>query len=54
MVVVRAAPTEWTLDVRGAAGPVVGVLAGLPVRDLSIDPFRLEDYIAQFYNGAPR
>ena len=54
VVVVRAAPTEWTLDVRGAAGPVVGVLAGLPVRDLSIDPFRLEDYIAQFYNGAPR
>jgi ABC-2 type transport system ATP-binding protein len=54
MTVVRATPTEWLLDVRGAAGPVVAILARLPVRDLSIDPFKLEDYIAQFYNGAPR
>jgi ABC-2 type transport system ATP-binding protein len=54
VTIVRAAPAEWVLDVRGAAGPVVAALAGLPVRDVSIDPFRLEDYIAQFYNGAPR
>src|SRR5687768_6807446 len=45
MTVVRATPAEWILDVRGAAGPVVAVLAGLPVRDLSIDPFSLEHYI---------
>jgi hypothetical protein len=24
------------------------------VRDLTIDPFKLEDYVAQFYSGAPR
>jgi ABC-2 type transport system ATP-binding protein len=52
--VVRAEPTEWVLDVQGPAGPMVAALAGLPVRDLSVDPFKLEDYIAQFYNGAPR
>jgi len=54
MTVIRATATEWILDVRGAAGPVIAMLAGLPVRDLSIDPFKLEDYIAQFYNGASR
>jgi ABC-2 type transport system ATP-binding protein len=54
MTVVRATPTEWALDVRGPAGPVVSALAGLPVRDLAIDPFKLEDYIARFYSGAPR
>jgi ABC-2 type transport system ATP-binding protein len=54
MTVVRVTPTDWILDVRGPAGPVVAALAGLPVRDLAIDPFKLEDYIAQFYNGGAR
>jgi ABC-2 type transport system ATP-binding protein len=50
--VARLAPTEWILDVRGAVGPVVAALSGLPVRDLAVDPFKLEDYIAQFYSDA--
>ena len=54
MTVIRAADTEWILEIRGAAGPVIAALAGLPVRDVAIDPFKLEDYVAQFYNGAPR
>jgi hypothetical protein len=41
--------TQWVLDVRGPVGPLVAALAGLPVHDLVVDPFRLEDYIAQFY-----
>ena len=41
--------TQWVLDVRGPVGPFVAALAGLPVHDLVVDPFRLEDYIAQFY-----
>jgi ABC-2 type transport system ATP-binding protein len=48
------APSQWVLDVRGPIGPLVGALAPLPVHDLVIDPFRLEDYIAQFYSGAAR
>jgi ABC-2 type transport system ATP-binding protein len=44
-----AAATEWVVDVRGPIGPLVGALAGLPVHDFVVDPFRLEDYIAQFY-----
>jgi len=54
MTIVRASPSDWVLDVRGPAGPLIAMLAGLPVRDLAIDPFKLEDYIAQFYNGGAR
>lgn len=50
----RAAATEWMLDVRGPVGPLVGALAGLPVHDLVVDPFRLEDYLSQFYGGESR
>jgi ABC-2 type transport system ATP-binding protein len=52
--VVRVLPEEWILEVRGPVGPVVASLAGLPVRDLAVDPFKLEDYIAQFYGGEAR
>jgi ABC-2 type transport system ATP-binding protein len=45
-------PTRWTLDVRGPLGPVVDRLAGLPVLDVQVEPFRLEDYVAQFYANA--
>ena len=41
--------SQWVLDVRGPIGPLVGALAGLPLHDLVVEPFRLEDYIAQFY-----
>ena len=50
----RAAATEWILDVRGPVGPLLAALAGLPVHDLVVDPFRLEDYISQFYGGESR
>jgi ABC-2 type transport system ATP-binding protein len=44
-----ASATEWVLDVRGPLGPLIEFLGGRPVRDLKVDPFRLEDYLAQFY-----
>jgi ABC-2 type transport system ATP-binding protein len=46
--------TQWVLEVRGPVGPLVAALAGLPVHDLVVDPFKLEDYIASFYGGDPR
>jgi ABC-type multidrug transport system ATPase subunit len=49
-----ATATEWVLDVRGPIGSVIALLAGLPVHDLLVDPFRLEDYISQFYGGEAR
>jgi ABC-2 type transport system ATP-binding protein len=49
-----ATATQWVLDVRGPIGSLIASLAGLPVHDLVVDPFRLEDYISQFYGGEAR
>jgi ABC-2 type transport system ATP-binding protein len=49
-----ATATQWVLDVRGPIGSLIASLAGLPVHDLVVDPFRLEDYISQFYGGETR
>jgi ABC-2 type transport system ATP-binding protein len=46
--------TEWSVDVRGPAGAVLSLAAGLPIHDVVIEPFRLEDYIAQFYGERAR
>jgi ABC-2 type transport system ATP-binding protein len=40
---------EWVLEVEGPLGPLVRMLAALPVRDLQVAPFRLDSYIASFY-----
>src|SRR5262249_5186942 len=42
-------PPRWELDVRGPLGPLVEQLAGLPVLDMQVEPFKLEDYVARFY-----
>lgn len=53
-IVRERAPTRWVLDVQGPAGPLIARLAGLPVLDVQMDAFRLEDYVAQFYAGEAR
>jgi ABC-2 type transport system ATP-binding protein len=40
---------QWTLEVSEPLGPLLQALAVLPVHDVHIEPFRLEDYIAGFY-----
>jgi len=47
-------PTSWELDVQGPLGPLVQAVARLPVLDVAVTPFTLEDYISKFYAGAPR
>jgi ABC-2 type transport system ATP-binding protein len=49
VVIREQAPTEWVLDVRGPLGPLVEHLAGLPLLDMQVEPFKLENYVAQFY-----
>jgi ABC-2 type transport system ATP-binding protein len=39
----------WQLDVRGPLGRLVERLAGLPIDDIRVDPFSLEDYVLRFY-----
>jgi ABC-type multidrug transport system ATPase subunit len=47
--VVASAPTQWVVEVQGPAGPVLQALAQLPVHDVEIDPFRLEDFVVRYY-----
>lgn len=42
-------PREWKFEVSGPLGPLLHALSSLPVHDLHIESFRLEDYIAGFY-----
>jgi beta-exotoxin I transport system ATP-binding protein len=41
--------TQWVLDVQGPLGPVVQALATLPVHDIEVEAFKLEDYVTRFY-----
>jgi ABC-2 type transport system ATP-binding protein len=40
---------RWVLAMRGPTGPLVESLSNLPVHDLEIEPFKLEDYVARHY-----
>jgi ABC-2 type transport system ATP-binding protein len=42
---------QWILSVRGPLGPVVQALANYPIHDISVDPFKLEEYVAQHYTA---
>ncbi len=39
----------WTLEVRGPLGPLVTAVQGLPVDDVRVEPFTLDDYVRGFY-----
>jgi hypothetical protein len=50
VTLLSASPTRWELDVQGPLGPVVRALGSLPVHDVEIESFKLEDYVARFYS----
>jgi hypothetical protein len=35
--------------VRGPLGPIVQALAAYPIHDITVEPFKLEDYVARHY-----
>ena len=41
--------TACVFEVRGPLGPLLQALAAYPIHDVHEEPFRLEDYIVQFY-----
>jgi beta-exotoxin I transport system ATP-binding protein len=41
-------------DVRGPLGPLLASLEGRAIHDVTVEPFRLEDYVAQFYGDSAR
>ena len=51
--VVDTQPRLWTLHARGALGPLVRVLAGLPVKDIDVREPKLEDILIRYYRDAP-
>jgi ABC-2 type transport system ATP-binding protein len=51
-VLVQCEPKRWVLEIRGPLGPIVSALAGLPVMDLTVKPFTLQDYILEHYADA--
>jgi ABC-2 type transport system ATP-binding protein len=42
---------SWVLDVRGPLGPLLAAMRDLPVLDVRITPFGLEQYVLKFYAG---
>jgi ABC-2 type transport system ATP-binding protein len=49
-LVTRTAQT-CVLDVRGPLGPLLASIRDLPVHDLRVEPFELEQYVLGFYSG---
>jgi ABC-2 type transport system ATP-binding protein len=47
--VVASTPRLWNLKVEGPLGPLLSVLAALPVRDLEVSEPKLEDAVMGFY-----
>jgi ABC-2 type transport system ATP-binding protein len=41
---------QWILEARGPLGPLIHALSSLPVHDIQVEPFRLEDYVARYYS----
>ena len=50
--IISRSPHAWVLEVRGPLGPLITSLRGLPLEDLNVEPFVLEDYVLRFY-GEP-
>jgi ABC-2 type transport system ATP-binding protein len=40
---------QWILSVRGPLGSVIQALGAYPVHDISLEPFKLEEYLAKHY-----
>jgi len=42
-------PRLWRLTVAGPLGPLLALLAGLPVADMELEEARLEDVVLKYY-----
>jgi ABC-2 type transport system ATP-binding protein len=47
-------PRAWVLKVRGALGPLMALLAGLPVLDVDVAEARLEEVLMRYYREESR
>ena len=51
VTLVTRSAESWTLDVRGPLGPLLTSIRDLPLLDVRVEPFGLEQYVLQFYSG---
>lgn len=51
VTMITAAPEQWVIEVQGPAGPVLQALSHLPIHDVEIDAFKLEDFVVRHYTG---
>ena len=51
VTLVTRSADSWTLDVRGPLGPLITSIGDLPLLDVRVEPFGLEQYVLQFYSG---
>jgi ABC-2 type transport system ATP-binding protein len=47
--IVNLEPRQWSLRVEGLLGPLLGLLATLPVTDIEVEEPRLEDVLIKYY-----
>ena len=43
----------WDLEWQGPLGTALEAMRGLPIADVEIEPFKLEDYVLKVYSDAP-
>jgi ABC-2 type transport system ATP-binding protein len=53
LIVVAREPQRWVLDVRGPLGPLLSAINGLPVADVAVAPFTLDDTILRLLGEHP-
>jgi ABC-2 type transport system ATP-binding protein len=49
VTIVASEPRRLVLDVRGPLGPLMSQLRDLPIADLQVQPFTLQDYVLEHY-----
>ena len=52
--IVDLTPRTWSLRVAGLLGPLFGLLATLPVKDMEVEEPRLEDVLIKYYREGSR
>jgi ABC-2 type transport system ATP-binding protein len=50
--VVSREPMQWVIDARGPIGDLVASLSGLPVADIRLAPFAMEDALLHLFAGS--
>ncbi len=48
----RSDARHWELEWPGPLGGALDAMQGLPVSDIEIEPFKLEDYVLKIYSGS--